>query len=162
MTQGNLTLQMTGDVDSGALQEQGLWTVWVNSSQISWIRCLGAMQAQPDLRGCTGVAWDVTGIGARAFFWTAGVAGTAGAWFIQVLLQVQWMWAACVVQVGAMQVMLLRSGVLSEPALWQLCHLGQCWPLWHCVHEGVSICGSMWNHCWCILYSCSVVGHVSQ
>ena len=26
----------------------------------------------------------------------------------------------------------------------------------------VSICGSMWNHCWCILDSCSVVGHISQ
>ena len=31
------------------------------------------------------------------------------------VLQVQWMWAACKVQVGAMQVVLLRSGVLSEP-----------------------------------------------
>ena len=40
------------------------------------------MWAQPDLCGCTGVAWDVTGIGARAFFWTAGMAGTAGACFI--------------------------------------------------------------------------------
>ena len=27
------------------------------------------------------------------------------------VLQVQWMWAACTVQVGAMQVVLLRSGV---------------------------------------------------
>ena len=42
------------------------------------------MQAQPDLCGCTGVAWDVTDFGARAFFWTAGVAGTAGACFIWV------------------------------------------------------------------------------
>ena len=42
------------------------------------------MGAQPDFHGCTGVAWDVTGIGAGAFFWTAGMAGTAGAWFIWV------------------------------------------------------------------------------
>ena len=42
------------------------------------------------------------------------------------VLQVQWMWAACMVQVVAMQVVLLRSSVLSEPAVWQLCHLGQC------------------------------------
>ena len=32
------------------------------------IKCLGAMQAWLDLHGCTGVAWDVAGIGARAFF----------------------------------------------------------------------------------------------
>ena len=66
------------------ITEQGLWTVQVNSSQISWIRHLGAMQAWPDLHGCTGVAWDVTGIGAGAFFSTAGMAGTAGAWFLWV------------------------------------------------------------------------------
>ena len=42
------------------------------------------MWAWPDICGCTGVAWDVTGIGARAFFWTAGMAGTAGACFIWV------------------------------------------------------------------------------
>ena len=42
------------------------------------------------------------------------------------VLQVQWMWAACTVQVGAMQVGPLRSGVLLEPVVWQLCHLGQC------------------------------------
>ena len=42
------------------------------------------------------------------------------------VLQVQQMWDACMVQVGAMQVVLLTSGVLSEPAVWQLCHLGQC------------------------------------
>ena len=42
------------------------------------------------------------------------------------VLQVQWMWDACMVQVGAMQVVLLRSSVLSEPVVWQLCHLGQC------------------------------------
>ena len=42
------------------------------------------------------------------------------------VLQVQWMWAACMVQMGAMQVVLLRSSVLSEPAVWQLCHLGHC------------------------------------
>ena len=45
------------------------------------------------------------------------------------VLQVQQMWAACVMQVGVMQVVLLRSSVLSEPAVWQLCHLGQCWLL---------------------------------
>ena len=42
------------------------------------------MWAQPDLCGCTGVAWDVTDFGAGAFFWTAGMAGTAGACFIWV------------------------------------------------------------------------------
>ena len=35
------------------------------------------------------------------------------------VLQVQQMWAACVVQVVAVQVVPLRSGVLSEPAVWQ-------------------------------------------
>ena len=38
--------------------------------------------AQPDLCGCTGVAWDVTDFSARAFFWTAGMAGTAEACFV--------------------------------------------------------------------------------
>ena len=42
------------------------------------------------------------------------------------VVQVQQMWAACMVQVWVMQVVPLRSGVLSEPAVWQLCHLGQC------------------------------------
>ena len=42
------------------------------------------MQAQPDLHGCTGVAWDVTGIGAGSFFLTAGVVGTGGACFMWV------------------------------------------------------------------------------
>ena len=78
------------------------------------------------------------------------------------VLQVQQMWVACVVQVGAMQVVPLRSGVLSEPAAWQLCHLGKCWLLWHCIHEGVSTCSSMWNHCQCVLDSCSTVGCISQ
>ena len=42
------------------------------------------------------------------------------------VMQVQQMWAACMVQVWAMQIVLLRSSVLSEPTVWQLCHLGQC------------------------------------
>ena len=42
------------------------------------------------------------------------------------VMQVQQVCTACVVQVGVMQVVPLRSGVLSEPAVWQLCHLGQC------------------------------------
>ena len=75
---------MTGDVYGSALQKQGLWTVWAKSSQISWIRHLGTMRAWPDLHGCTGVAWDVTDVAARAFFWTACMAGTAGAWLIWV------------------------------------------------------------------------------
>ena len=79
MIHGDLTLQMTWDVDGSALQKQGLWTVQVKSSQIFWIRHLGAMQAQLDLHGCTGVAWDATDIGTRAFFQTAGMAGTARA-----------------------------------------------------------------------------------
>ena len=78
------------------------------------------------------------------------------------VLQVQQMWAACKVQVGVMQVVLLRSGVLSGPAVWQLCHLGQCQLLWHCIPKGVSMHGSMWNHCWCVLDSCSMVGCISQ
>ena len=78
------------------------------------------------------------------------------------VLQVQQMQAACVVQVGVVQVVPLKSGVLSEPAVCQLCHLGQCQLLWHCVLRGVSVHGSMWNHCWCILDSCSMVGCVSQ
>ena len=45
------------------------------------------------------------------------------------VLQVQQMWAVCMVQVGVMQVVPLRSSVLSEPAVWQLCHLEQCWLL---------------------------------
>ena len=45
------------------------------------------------------------------------------------MMQVQWMWAACMVQVGVMQVVPLRSGVLLEHVVWQLCHLGQCQPL---------------------------------
>ena len=40
------------------------------------------MWAWLDLCGCTGVAWDFTDFGAGAFFWTADVAGTAGACFI--------------------------------------------------------------------------------
>ena len=63
---------------------------------------------------------------------------------------------------GVVQVVPLRSSVKSEPAVWQLCQLGQCWLLWHCIHEGVSTCGGMWNHCWCKLDSCSMVGHISQ
>ena len=62
------------------------------------------------------------------------------------VLQVQQVWTACMVQV-AMQVVPLRSGVLTEPAVWQVCHLGQCQLLWHCIHGGVSTCGHMWNHC---------------
>ena len=42
------------------------------------------------------------------------------------VLQVQWVQAAYTVQVGVVQVVLLRSSVKSEPAVWQLCHLGQC------------------------------------
>ena len=42
------------------------------------------------------------------------------------VLQVQWLWAACTVQVRAVQVVLLRSAVWLEPAVWQLCHLEQC------------------------------------
>ena len=87
----DLTLWMNGDVCGSALLWQGLWTVWVKSSQISWIRHLGAMWAWPALHGCTGMAWDVTDVGARAFFRTAGIAGTAGAWFI---------WVASVAGVG--------------------------------------------------------------
>ena len=42
------------------------------------------------------------------------------------VLQVQEMWATCVVQVGVMQVVPLRSSSYTEPAVWQWCHLGQC------------------------------------
>ena len=30
-----------------------------------------------------------------------------------------------------------------------------------CIHEGVSMHSGMWNHCWCVLDSCSVVGCIS-
>ena len=42
------------------------------------------------------------------------------------VLQVQHVWFAYAVQVVAVQLLLLRSGVKSEPAVWQLCYLGQC------------------------------------
>ena len=42
------------------------------------------------------------------------------------VLQVQQVWAAYAVQAVVVQVVPLRSGVNSEPAVWQLCHLGQC------------------------------------
>ena len=127
MIHGDLTLQMTGDVDDSALRKQGLWTVQVKSSQISWIRHLGAMQAKLDLCGCTGVAWDVTDIIARAFFQTAGVAGTARAWLVWVASVTGAAGAGCIhLKVGVVQVVLLRSVVKLEPAVWQLCHMGQC------------------------------------
>ena len=75
---GNLTLQIIGDVDSGTLQKHGPCKVQVESSQISWIRCLGAMQAQPYLQGCTGVAWDVTDVGAGHSFEQLGWQGQLG------------------------------------------------------------------------------------
>ena len=78
------------------------------------------------------------------------------------VLQVQQMWATCVVQVQVMQVVPLWSRVMTEPAVWQWCHLGQCQLLWHCIHGGVSACSGMWNHCWCILDSCSMGGCISQ
>ena len=91
------------------------------------MRHLGAMQAWPDLHDCTG--WHgmshtmVPGCSFEQLVWQEqlgpGLSGLP-------VLQVQWMWAACAVQVGAMQVVPLRSGVLSEPMVWQLCHLGQC------------------------------------
>ena len=78
------------------------------------------------------------------------------------VLQVQQMWTACMVQVRVMQVVLLWSGVSTEPAVWQWYHLEQCQLLSHCIHGGASMCSSMWNHCWCILDSCSVGGCISQ
>ena len=42
------------------------------------------------------------------------------------VLQVQQVWAACTVQMGLVQTVPLRSIVKSEPAVCQLCHLGQC------------------------------------
>ena len=42
------------------------------------------------------------------------------------VLQVQQMWAACMVQVQVMQVVPLRSSVWLETAVLQLCHWGQC------------------------------------
>ena len=71
------------------------------------------MWAQPDLHGCTGVAWDVTGIGVGASFeqvvWQEQVEPASSGLPV---MQVQQMWAACMVQVGAMQVVLLRSSCL--------------------------------------------------
>ena len=91
---------------------KSLWTVWVKSSQISWIRHLGAMEAWLDLHGCTGVAWDFTDIGAGAFLSTAGMVGTAGTWFIWVASVAGTVGvSACAVQVGVVQVVPLRSSV---------------------------------------------------
>ena len=45
------------------------------------------------------------------------------------VLQVQQMWAACMVQVVVVQAVPLKSCVWLEPAVWQLCHWGQCWLL---------------------------------
>ena len=45
------------------------------------------------------------------------------------VLQVQLMSAACMLQVGVMQVVPLRSSGYTEPVVWQGCHLGQCWLL---------------------------------
>ena len=42
------------------------------------------------------------------------------------VLQVQQVWAAYAGQVVVVQVVLLRSSVKLEPAVWQLCHWGQC------------------------------------
>ena len=78
------------------------------------------MQAWLGLHGCTGVAWDVTGIGTGHSFekWAWQEQLEPGSSGLPVL-QAQWMWAACAVQVGAVQVVPLRSSVLLEPAVWQ-------------------------------------------
>ena len=73
------------------------------------------------------MAWDVTDL-------VLGHSSEQLVWWEQLepvlsglpVVQVQQVWAACVMQVVVMQVVLLRSGVLSEPAVWQLCHLAQC------------------------------------
>ena len=55
------------------------------------------------------------------------MAGTAGACFILVAGVAGAADAGCMHGAGgAMQVVLLKSSVLSEPVVWQLCHLGQC------------------------------------
>ena len=82
-----------------------------------------------------------------AFLWAAGVAGMAGAWFIWVAGVAGAAGVGCIhCAGGVVQVVLLRSIVEAEPAVWQLCHLGQCQLLWHCIHKGVSMCSGMWNH----------------
>ena len=76
---------------------------------------------------CTGVAWDVTDIGAGAFFEQLAWQGQLGLGSSGLpVLQVKQVWAAYAVQVVAVQVVLLRSIVKLEPGVWQLCHLGQC------------------------------------
>ena len=117
--------------------------------QASW--CHAGMARSSWLHSC---GRDVTGISARAFFWAAGMAGTAGTCFIWVASGAGAADVGCMCGAGGvMQVVPLRSGVLSEPAVWQLCHLGQCRLFWHCIHRGVSMHGGMWNHCWCVLDS---------
>ena len=55
------------------------------------------------------------------------MAGTAGACFIWVASAAGAVDVGCMHDAdGAMQVVLLRSGVWLEPAVWQLCHWGQC------------------------------------
>ena len=105
MVYSNLTLQMTGDVDGGALQKQGLWTVWVKSSQTSWIRHLGAMQAQQifvAVQVWYGMSQTLElGHSFEQLAWQGqlglGLSGLP-------VLQVQQVWDAYAMQVGVVQV----------------------------------------------------------
>ena len=157
----DLLWQFSGDVCSSMQQEQGPWTVRVTvpRSPGSGIlvpcghsQIFGAAQVWHGMLQAL-----VLGHSSEQLVWQEQLEPVSSGLPV---LQVQQRWAACVVQV--MQVVLLWSGASTEPAVWQLCHLGQCWLLWHCIHRGVSVHSSMWNHCWCILDSCSMGGLVSQ
>ena len=152
-----------GDVDGGTLQSKSVDSLGQQFldllHQASWCHV-----------GTAGSLWlHRCGMGCYRL-WCRGIPSEQLAWQGQLepvspglpVLQVQQIQTACVVQVGVMKVVPLRSGVLTEPAVWQWCHLEQCQLLWHCIHGGVSMCSSMWNYCWCILDSCSRGGCVSQ
>ena len=97
--------------------------------KISWIRHLGAMQAWPDLHEPAQLwHWMLQALVVGHSFEQLVWQGTAGAWFI---------WDAGVVGAagcglhalcrwGWCRLCWLRSVVKLEPAVWQLCNLGQC------------------------------------
>ena len=123
----NLTLQRTADVYSGTLQYKvcgqsgskvlrfpglGIW-VPCGHSQIFM-----ATQVWHEMSQML-----VLGHSFEQLEWQEQLGpGSSGL----LVLQVQQVWDAYAVQAVAVQVVPLRSSVWLEPAVWQLCHLGQC------------------------------------
>ena len=62
---------------SGDIPGQGSPLVGHRAVKSSWIRCLGVVQAWPDLQGCTGAALGVADIGTGTGV-TSGTAGVCG------------------------------------------------------------------------------------